>query len=143
MSTQLGMNAKLLYKTGGVAGGGNFIEISNIRDLTLNLEKGEADVSTRGNNGWRARVGTLKDASLEFEMVWDTEDEAFEAIRDAFLDNTIIGFQVLDRESGQGLQADWEIMTFSRNEPLEEAITVSVTARIARSDTPPEWVGGT
>ncbi len=41
----------------------------------------------RANNGWRATVGTLKDASLEFEMVWDTVDTDFTAIRDAFLNN--------------------------------------------------------
>lgn len=34
----------------------------------LNLEKGEADVTTRANNGWRATKGTLKEGSIEFEM---------------------------------------------------------------------------
>ena len=70
--------------------------VGNVRDLTLNLETGEADVSTRGNNGWRATVGTLKDASLEFEMVWDTADSDFGAVRDAFLNNSTVEFAVMD-----------------------------------------------
>lgn len=40
-------------------------EIKNVKDLTINLEKAEADASTRANNGWRATFGTLKDASIE------------------------------------------------------------------------------
>jgi hypothetical protein len=40
---------------------------------------GEADVTTRGNAGWRATVATLKDGSIEFEMVWDTGDADFGA----------------------------------------------------------------
>lgn len=45
--------------------------------MTLSLETGEADVTTRANSGWRATVGTLKEASVEFEMVWDTADAGF------------------------------------------------------------------
>jgi len=41
-------------------------EITNVKDLTVSLEKAEADASTRANNGWRDTVGTLKDASLQF-----------------------------------------------------------------------------
>jgi hypothetical protein len=33
-------------------------------------------------------VGTLKDASLELEMVWDTSDTDITVMRDAFPNNT-------------------------------------------------------
>ena len=39
---------------------GTVNEKQAIRDLSLNLEKGEADVTTRGNDGWRATLPTLK-----------------------------------------------------------------------------------
>ena len=55
--------------------------------MTLSLEAGEADVTTRGNDGWRAIVATLKEASVEFEMVWDTGDAGFDearAVRSSF-----------------------------------------------------------
>ena len=115
--------------------------------MTLNLETGEADVSTRGNNGWRATVGTLKDASLEFEMVWDTADSDFGAVRDAFLNNNTVEFAVMDglitgagSSGSQGLRATFRIASFSRNEALEEAITVSVTAKPTYSANPPSWM---
>ena len=58
MSTRLGMDAKL-YRNSGSFGSPIWTEVTNVKDLTLNLEKGEADVTTRANGGWRATVGTL------------------------------------------------------------------------------------
>ena len=127
---------------GGQGAGGAWTELTNVQDVTLNLEKGETDLTTRANNGWEAIGATLKSASVEFDMIWDTADAGFTAIKDAYFDNTVIGFQVLDGSSGQGLQADFEIMNFSRSEPLKEGLKVSVTAKIARSTTPPSWIGG-
>jgi hypothetical protein len=143
MAIRLGMEAKLYYKVGGQGGAGGWVELTNVRDVTLTLETGEADVTTRANQGWRATVATLKEASVEFEMVWDTGDAGFTAIKDAYLNNDIIGLQVLDDtepNGGQGLQADFMITTFSRSEALEEAITVSVTAKVTYSATPPSWI---
>jgi len=138
------MDAKLYCKIGGVGGSGSWLELTNVKDVTLNLETGEADVTTRGNAGWRATIGTLKDGSVEFEMVWDTEDAGFSAIKDAYFDNAKIGFAVMDGDiaasGSQGLQADFSITNFSRKEPLEEALAVSVTAKPTYSDTAPQWV---
>ena len=143
MSIRLGMEAKLYYDPAGV-GGSTWTELANVKDLTLNLETGEADVTTRGNAGWRATVATLKDGSIEFEMVWDTADPGFTAIKDAYFNNTPIGFAVMDGDiatpGSQGLQADFSITNFSRNEPLEEAVTVSVTAKPTYSSVAPAWV---
>ncbi len=144
MPIRLGMQAKLYFKTGGVAAAGAWVELPNTKDLTLNLETGEADVTTRGNAGWRATVATLKDGSIEFEMVWDTSDAGFTAIKDAFFANAAIGLAVMDglvtQAGSQGLQADFAITNFTRKEPLEEAIAVSVTAKPTYSATAPAWV---
>lgn len=143
MGVKLGMEAKLFRNSGSYASP-TWAEMDNVKDLTLNLEAGEADVTTRGNNGWRATVASLKDGSIEFEMVWDTADEAFTAIQQAYFGNTPVEFAVMDgpiTEAGaQGLRASFSITKFSRNEPLEEAITVSVTAKPTYSDHSPEWM---
>ncbi len=142
MAIKLGMEAVLNYMVGGQDAAGSWLELTNTKDVTLSLEAGEADVTTRGNAGWRAIVATLKEASVEFEMVWDTGDAGFGAIKDAYLGSAIIGLQILDGDSGEGLQADFMITSFSRSEALEEAIMVSVTAKVTYSTTPPSWIGG-
>ena len=139
------MDAKI-YRNGGSYASPTWTEIANVKDVTLNLEKGEADVTTRANNGWRATVGTLKDASIEFQMVWDTEDAGFDAIRQAFFDNTPIEFAVMDGlitdPDSEGLRATCAILNFTRNEALEEAIMVDVTINPTYAENAPEWITG-
>ena len=137
MSIKLGMEAKLYY---GAAGATATTELTNVKDVTLNLESGEADVTTRANAGWRATVGTLKTGSVEFEMIWDSDDLGFTAIKDAYFANTLIALAILDEAGGEGLDADFSITSFSRKEALEEAITVSVTAKPTYSTRAPAWV---
>ncbi len=68
MSIRLGMQAKLYH---GAAGASATSELTNVKDVTLNLETGESDVTTRASNGWRATIATLKNGSVEFTMAWD------------------------------------------------------------------------
>ncbi|MCI0333697.1 MAG: phage tail protein [Planctomycetes bacterium] len=143
MAVRLGLDAKL-YRNTTPGGGPTWDLVGNVRDVTLNLETGEADVTTRGNNGWRATVGTLKDASIEFEMVWDTGDADFTAFKDAFFNGTSIELAVMDGNiasaGSQGLRAECRIINFTRSEALEETITVSVTAKPTYSANPPSWL---
>ena len=143
MSVNLGLDAKMFRNTGTYATP-VWDEIKNVRDVTLSLETGEADATTRGNNGWRATVATLKDGSVEFDMVWDAADDDFTALRDAFLNKTALDMAVMDGDiatsGSQGLRASFMITNFSRNEPLEEAITASVTVKPTYSANPPEWM---
>ncbi len=136
-SIVVGINAKL-YR--GAAGAQAATEMKNVKDVTLNLEKGEIDVTTRAAAGWRTYADGLKDASLEFEMNYDTTDSDYQALLQAFLSNTAQAFFVSDG-SGKGLDADWVITGFNNSQPLEEATTVSVTAKPTLLTRAPQWVG--
>lgn len=138
MSVVLGLDAKLLRGTAGSVGS---TEVKNVKDLTLNLESGEADVTTRATKGWRASVATLKEASLEFGILYDTEDADFLAFQAAYFGNTPLSLFVTDGAGG-GLDADWSITGFSVEQPLEEALTVSITAKPTASTRAPEWIVG-
>ncbi|MCC7408874.1 MAG: hypothetical protein IT442_14035 [Phycisphaeraceae bacterium] len=132
----LGMNAKLYF---GAAGATAATEMTNVRNVTLTLEAGEADVTTRANQGWRATAPTLRECTCEFEMVWDPADAGFTAIKDAFLAAGTVALKILDKAGGQGPDGDFSITSFSRGEQLEEAITVSVTAKLAAFR---DWIEG-
>ena len=136
MAIVLGLNAKLLR---GAAGSQANIEVKNVKDLTLNLESGEADVTTRATGGWRASAATLKEASLEFGILYDTEDADFQAFQAAYFSNTPISLFITDGAEG-GLDADWSITAFTVEQPLEEAVSVSVTAKPTASTRAPAWV---
>lgn len=143
MSIRLGMQAKL-YRNSGTHATPVWAELTNVKDVTLNMEAGEADVTTRGNSGWKATIATLRNGSVEFEMVWDTSDPGFTAIQGAFFNNTSLEFAVMDGDitqtGTQGLRATMSVTNFSRKESLEEAITVSVTIKPTYSTNAPVWM---
>ena len=136
MAVVLGLDAILMR---GTAGQTAATEVKNVKDLTLSMESGEADVTTRATSGWKASIATLKEASLEFGILYDTEDADFTAFRDAYFGNTPLALFVTDG-NGSGLDADWSITGFSVEQPLEEALTVSVTAKPTASTRVPAWV---
>lgn len=112
--------------------------------LELNLEKGEADVTTRAGNGWRQRIGTLKDGSVQFQMLWEAADADFAAFRDAWLNDTLIDCAVMDQDitvsGAQGLRAEMTVLNFSRSEPLDGALTSSVNVAPGASSNAPVWM---
>ncbi len=159
MAIKLGMNGKMYYlgsgtraswgtpDADGIHGGAapsGLTEMGNVRDVTLNLEEGEADVTTRANNGWRATEPTLKEGSVEFEMAYDPGDAGFTKVLGAWLNRTAVAMAILDADKDlvgtMGLWADFKVISFSKGEPLEEGQMVSVTIKPAYSDVAPEWV---
>lgn len=136
----LGMNAKLYYGSDD-ANLASMTELGNVRDVTLTMETGEADITTRGNSGWRATAPTLKECTIEFEQVWKPGDAGFEAIKNAWYNSTTLELAPLsesrETSGAEGPKGRFSITNFSRNEPLEEAVTVSVTAKLAAFS---EWV---
>jgi hypothetical protein len=131
MAIVLGLNAKL-YRNTGTFSTPVWNEIDIARDVTLTLESSEADVSSRVSQ-WRATAAALKDASIEFQMVWDQAHADLVAVKDAWVNNTDLELLVLDGSSAttgnSGLRAICRIFSFTRNEALEEALTVDVVAK--------------
>lgn len=136
----LGMNAGLYQGAAESTDPGAMTKVDNVRDVTLQMEAGEADITTRGNSGWRATAPTIRECTVEFQMVWKPGDAVFDAIKTAFLSAGTVALAVLDQlasvAGAQGPLGDFSITNFTRNESLEEAIVADVTAKLARFE---EW----
>lgn len=140
MASVLGFEAKAYYNTGSY-GSPTWNEIINIKDLSMSLEKGKADVTTRGNTGWRANRGTLKDATVTWAMVHDTADADYIVMRNAWLNGTALDMLFLDGPIGtvgsKGFRMTCEIFKFEQTENLEEAVMNNVEAGPTYSANPP------
>jgi hypothetical protein len=145
MATKLGLSARLYYNSNTYASP-TWVLVSRIKDVTLNSEVGEADVSTRAGGGYREVVPTLLDANVSFSMLQAPSgtDTVFEAFRSAHHNRTPIEVLVLDGDrtttGSQGLRATMTVSSFTRNENLEEAIMYDVTIRPTPADNAPAWV---
>ncbi|MFI4855134.1 MAG: hypothetical protein ACIAQF_09200 [Phycisphaerales bacterium JB065] len=137
MSTRIGYEGVMRYSTDG---GSTWTILDNARDVTINAAMGESDSTTRANGGFRSTEPTLLGLDPEFSMVWDPEDDNFNALNSAFRNRTGLLFQFLDAPEGNGWQGFFKIFSFNKNENLEDVQMVDVTMKVARSDTPPAWV---
>ena len=106
--------------------------LGNIKDVTINLEKGESDATVRATGGWRATIGTLKNASVDFQMNYDDADTQVTALETAFMNDTPVEMSFAAGTST--LSAWFSLTNFTRNEALEDIVTVDVTAAIAPQD---------
>lgn len=152
MAFILGLDTKLYYGIAGAAeaegtpaAGDEWLELTNMKDLSLSLETATDDVSTRGGNGWRQTVATLKDGTTEFEMIYDPADAGFIAFNNAFfvVAKRVIGVYVADGDESvsgtAGLMADFMITSYGITQNLEEASKVSVTIQPTFSAFTPAW----
>ena len=144
----LGSKAVLGFSTAaggiGAAGSATYTAAGNVRDVSFNGSKGEADVSTRAGNGWRAKLGTLKEGGLTVEMLWLPGNAFFDAIYAAWDAGTNIATAILDGPlaTGNGFEADMQVIDFEWSQPLEEGQLVSVTMSVTDSVNPPRFVEG-
>lgn len=137
----LGINCQLYIGEPGAALA-SLTVLDNVKDVTLNLESGEADTSTRANQGWASTAQTLRRASITFQLQAKPGDSNMAMVRDAYLGGTLVRLAALtgeyDAEDVEGLVGDFSITSFSRSEPLEDAVVYDVTANLAVFD---QWHG--
>lgn len=108
------------------------VEITNVRDLAINFTKAEADVTTRNNFGWRAMVGTLKEAEITFRVLNADGDTAFADLYALFLSGDPVEASISD--VGATVVLDCEVMSFEVDQNLEEAIGANVTLKPTYKD---------
>ena len=142
MSVRYGLDAKLYYDVAGVAHN-TWTEFDKAREVTLALEKGEIDVTTRANAGWEATAGKLKKASIEFQMPSDPADAGYLAFENCYHSGAVIGIACMDGSiivaGNKGLKADMKVLKFERAEPLDGVQMISVTLKPTYSATAPSW----
>jgi len=138
---RLGLDCRIYYNAGAFNAPA-WVLIPHVKDLSIGLTTGEADVSTRGTGGWRAIAQTLKELSIEFKIQAVIGDNTFNALRLTWFERDSIDVLVLDDErtaaGAQGLRAVCQCVDFSREEPLEEGVTYNVVLK-ATLVTPPVW----
>ena len=114
--------------------------VTEVKDLNVTLNKTRIDISSRASQ-WKAQISGLKTAEISFGYQYngDPDDAVFTAMRQAFLNNTIWHWAVLDNTiatpgpSGtQGLTMPGEIMEFPIDQPLEDGMVVNIVVALSR-----------
>jgi hypothetical protein len=140
---KLGIEGKVYYCADGIGSTPTWVELTDAKDVNCSITKTESDATTRANGGWKATVTSLKDLTIEFEMVWNPSDTGCEAVKDAFINNTVLGMAVMDGPiatvGSEGPWADCQVTKFDRKEGNEGAMMVSVAMKPTYSANKPLW----
>lgn len=140
---RLGLDCKA-YRNTGTYATPTWDELTNTKEVTLNLDKSESDVTTRGNAGWRAVAAALKDGSIDLSIQLNPDSHAdLTAFIDAYFNNTQVECAFMDGDitttGSEGLRASFEVMSASRAEPLEEGVVWTFTLKPGLAANAPEW----
>lgn len=129
-----------LYVNSGSYGSPTWDEVTICKNLRRNKSRGEADTTTRGNNGWRRRKPTLKDFEATFELDYVPDNTEYLAIRDAFDDADVVELAFADGDIAtpgtEYFRCECGIFQFELPEDLETAVMANVTARYSGDNTP-------
>lgn len=146
MASRTGNKHKLYYLTSGTWGSPTtWTEITKAKNVRLNGESAEADVSDRGST-WRKRKKGLRDGGvdttlnydpantpcMDMQALWLADDGSTEIFAVADGDITVNGTRYFKFEG--------EVFTFGRDEPLEEAVTIEMAIRPTDSSNIPLFV---
>lgn len=114
-----------------------------VKNVNLELTVNEADVSTRASL-WKLTAMALQDAALELEIPWTPTDSGFQVLRQSFFGRASVALAILDGSAAssgsQGLWADFVVVKFPREEPLEKEMMTKVSLKPAATAVPPQWV---
>lgn len=131
MPSDIGLNCKL-YLNSNTYGSPTWGAVNNIKDATLALDKALADLSARTSD-IRLQKSTLKEAPVEFTMIRHNTTAAkasWKTFFDAWWSGSTVDILMLDGTTSDtgasGIRGEFEVVSFSRGEPLEDAVTANV-----------------
>ena len=137
---KLGIDGQLNMQTDGVSGAAGWGEVVDVIDLEQSLDKNQIENTTRANNGWKSSKGGLKSGDLSFNVPWLSGNTHFQALVNAWLNGTHLGFQVFDGPvNPSGLIADFEVISVKLGQPRDGVQTADVSLSVTSIDTAPAW----
>lgn len=130
-----GLNGVFKY---GTAGAQADTEADNVDDVTMNMSKRVAEALRRGKV-YVAKKPIATEVSIDFKA-WDIVGDAFvTALETAFFADTRIALYPTSEQSGKGLDADYYITSFQRQEDNDGFVFYTVKAEPTDEERDPVW----
>lgn len=128
-----GLVAKAYYDSDG-AGVGYWEDLNIIGDVALSTSRNNSPVKERQSDLETTVLGQQV-VEFSFRMTRRVGHEQYEALRDAYLNKTIIGLAFMSGDietpGSEGWQGDFYVTDFPIDEPLEEASGMDVVVKPA------------
>ena len=130
---KLGSSGKF-YRNTGTFATPTWTEIPTVRDLTRNLEAGEADASSRGSRV-KLSLAALLEISVEADLIYDPANAAYDALLAAAIANPPTTIEFADADGAiattgtRYMRFHGQVFNLGLGEPLEDAMTNTFMTR--------------
>lgn len=98
MGTIKGLDCDFMINTGTYASA-TWVEVGAVVNVTIDDELTEVDASRRSSGGWREMVTTLRDMTVNVDVIKDIDDPGFLALFAAATDKTPIEIAIVDGDN--------------------------------------------
>ncbi len=104
-------------------------EVGRARDVTVPMTRDELEDTDRSNDGFKSFIAGLGEWQVDLELLYESGNTIQDSIESAFLNGTALtNVQVLD-QLGVGFSGNFIVTNFTRNEPLNDVVTHTVTLK--------------
>lgn len=130
------------YWNTGTYGSPTWNQITGARDVSVSQTREVVEFDSRGHVVRTVAVTSLS-IEVSIELLYERASGDIDALRTAFLNRANLDVLLLDGQvttsGSKGLRFTGLITEFTQNEPLSDAVTVSITMRPSESaEHPPE-----
>jgi hypothetical protein len=144
--SKIGLDCKLYRSTtlltasdAAAASGATWVEVKSARDVELQLDGGEGDISKREFKFDLTKVTNLT-ASIEVTMPLDIADAHYIAFETAAINGSPIAIAAMSGDIAttgeRGLVGNFSVFSLPRSEPRDGAVEISFTLRPTSH---PQW----
>jgi len=132
---RIGLNGEFLY---GAAGSTATTKHDNVHDVNLNAAAEKAEARRR-HKKFISRKTTYLDCSVTFKIHDEEGDTLIPILRAHYMNKTRVALKPTDINGGDGLDADFYISKFSRDESNPAFIVYDVVADPTDEEREPTW----
>jgi len=106
--------------------GANFIQVGGQQGATLNRSKESIETTSKDSNGWRNRVGGIKEWGIDADGLLIVSDQGYRILEDSFLNDNKLTVRI-GTPSGMRFAGEVIVTDFPLEAGFEDMATYSVT----------------
>lgn len=109
--------------------GEKLLAVAGQQGLTINRSKDSIEVTSKDTKGgWKAKVGGMKEWSIDNDGLYVGDDESHKILTKAFHDDELVSLKVINQRTETSLFGGLAIVTdYPIEAPYDDAVTYSIS----------------
>lgn len=109
--------------------GDKLLAVAGQQGLTINRSKDSIEVTSKDTKGgWKAKIGGMKEWSIDNDGLYIGDDESHKALTKAFNDDEFVCLKVVNQKTKESMFGGIAIVTdYPIEAPFDDAVTYSIS----------------